>query len=103
MRLDVLREAEEDIVEAARSYEKVSPELAVRFLTEVGNGLALIERHPRRYAAPPAYRGKLDIRRYLLTPFKYMIVYQVLPDSLLAVCVVHCHRHPKHWAKRVRR
>jgi plasmid stabilization system protein ParE len=95
MRLDVLREAEEDIVEAARSYEKVSVQLAERFLAEVGDGLAPIERHPRPYSAPPNYRGKLDIRRYLLTPFNYMIVYQVLPDSLLAVCVVHCHRHPK--------
>jgi hypothetical protein len=103
MKLKVLREAEEDIVEAARSFEEVSPELAVRFLAEVGNGLALIERHPRRFGAPPNYRGKLDVRRYLITPFKYMIVYQVMSDALLAVCVVHCHRHPKHWTKRVSR
>lgn len=103
MKLRVLREAEEDIAEAARWYEKDSPDLAARFLSEVEEGLALIECHPKRFSAPPRYRGKIDIRRYLLTSFKYMIVYQVLPDSLLAICVVHCSRNPKHWKKRTRR
>jgi toxin ParE1/3/4 len=100
MTLKVLREAEEDITEAARWYEKVSTDLAVRFLSEVGDGLDQIEHHPERFSAAPNYRGKADIRRYLLPSFKYMIVYQVLPGALLAICVVHCKRHPKHWKKR---
>ena len=103
MTLRVLREAEEDISEAARWYEKVSPDLAARFLVEVGDGLALIERHPRRFGRPPTYRGKQEIRRYLLPSFKYMIVYQFLPEALLAICVVHCGRNPRHWKKRVQR
>jgi plasmid stabilization system protein ParE len=103
MRLKVLREAEDDIAEIARWYEKVNADLAMRFLSEVGDGLALIERHPKRFSAPPHYRGKQEIRRYVLKSFKYMIVYQILPDSLLAICVVHCSRHAKHWKKRARK
>jgi len=34
MTLRVLNEAEQDIVEAARWYQSISPELATRFLTE---------------------------------------------------------------------
>lgn len=53
MRLRILREAEEDIVEAVRWYESISVELAVRFLNEIGDGLASIERHPERYSIHP--------------------------------------------------
>jgi plasmid stabilization system protein ParE len=102
MKLKVLREAEDDIAGIARWYERMSVDLAVRFLSEIGDGLALIERHPRRFSAPPQYRGKLELRRYVLKSFKYMIVYQILPGSLLAICVVHCSRHSKYWKSRSR-
>ncbi len=100
MRLRILREAEEDIVEAARWYESISVELAVRFLNEIGDGLASIERHPERYSAPPNSEGRSNVRRYRLKSFKYMIVYEVLPDSLLAIGIVQSNRHPRHWKKR---
>ena|SRR5688572_20720716 len=102
MTLKVLTEAEQDIAEAAQWYQSISHDLAVRFLSEVGDGLALIERHPQRFSAPPNYRGKAEVRRYLLRTFRYMIIYQVRPKSLLVVCVVHTQRHSKHWRKRVR-
>jgi plasmid stabilization system protein ParE len=70
MMLKVLREAEEDIAGAARWYEKHSTDLAMRFVSEVGEGLAQIESHPQRFSAPPNYHGNADIRRYLLASFK---------------------------------
>ena len=41
MTLRILREAEADIAEAARWYEAASPDLALRFLSEVGDGMAM--------------------------------------------------------------
>ena len=64
--------------------------------------MAMIERDPQRFGPPPTYRGTAEVRRYLLKSFRYMIVYQVLGESLLAVYVVHSTRHPKDWRKRIR-
>ncbi len=42
-----------------------------------------------------------DVRRYLTRVFPYAILYTIEPDYILIIAVMHCHREPGYWKKRV--
>lgn len=42
-----------------------------------------------------------DIRRCLTRIFPYAILYTVEPDHILIVAIMHSHREPGYWRKRL--
>jgi hypothetical protein len=91
-------EAAEELFEAAEFYESRSEGLGGRFLDDVVQGLTLIAETPPRW---PVLSG--HIRRYLLRPFPYGLLYRELPQQVLVVAVMHLHREPGYWKSRLQR
>lgn len=83
------KEAEQDIEEAARWYERQRETLGRQFLDEVLRMLQSIAEQPTLY--PVVHR---DIRRALIRRFPFGIYYRIREGSLLVVAVMHGSRHP---------
>lgn len=89
-------EAERELQNAAEFYESRSEGLGVRFLDDVREGLASIGEAPDRW---PKLSG--EIRRYLIRPFPFSILYRELPKHVLVLAVMHLHREPGYWKSRL--
>jgi plasmid stabilization system protein ParE len=90
-----LSPAEWEMVQAARYYESKVPRLGSEFLSEVQRVVQGIAIHPE---AAPNVKG--EIRRRILTRFPYAILYQVDPDEIVILVVMHLRRHPDYWHSR---
>jgi toxin ParE1/3/4 len=89
--------AERELIEAARFYEGRAVGLGADFIREVEHTLAQIVADPQA--------GNLiarTIRRRLLRRFPFAILYQVTDDDLSVVALMHLHRRPGYWRRRVR-
>jgi hypothetical protein len=89
-------EAEEELLGAAEFYESRSPGLGGRFLDEVQRGLTAIRESPRRW---PTLEG--EIRRFLLRPFPYGLLFGELPERIVILAVMHLQREPGCWRSRL--
>lgn len=88
--------AENELVEAAEFYESRSAGLGHRLIDHVEQGVLAIAEAPRRW---PAFAG--EVRRYLLPPFPYGLLYSELSEQILVVAVMHLHRRPGYWKDRL--
>ena len=87
-----LSPAEWEMVQAARYYQSKVPVLGSEFLSEVQRVVKGIEAHPE---AAPKVKG--DIRRRILNRFPYAVLYQIDPDEIVILAVMHLRRHPDYW------
>ena len=90
-------EARLELAEAARWYNSQSRGLGSDLRREVKAAVA-------RIVANPEWFGILedDIRCCLVHRFPYGILYEIRPDCVLIVAVMHLHRAPGYWKSRVR-
>ena len=96
LRLEVRRKAAEDIAEAAVWYEQRSQGLGTEFIRAIAACFALIARNP--LAFPVVYR---EARMALPRRFPYKVIYRAETSAIIIVAVMHGHRHPKRWQKRI--
>lgn len=96
LRLEVRRKAAEDIAEAAVWYEQRSQGLGTEFIRAIDACLALIFRNP--LAFPEVHR---EARMALPRRFPYKVIYRAKSEAIIVVAVMHSHRHPKRWQKRI--
>lgn len=89
--------AEDELVEAARYYEKRSDGLGHRFLSEVRDHIDEIVKHPDRF---PVFRG--DVRRKSLDRFPYNLLYVIEENGIKIVAVMHQKRRPNYWIGRLK-
>ena len=89
-------EAFEETVESARFYEGRSEGLGSDFLAAVEETTRRIEQFPE---AGPIDRA--NIRKRLVSGFPFTILYQIQPDRIFVTAVMHQHRRPGYWRKRV--
>ncbi|MGD0900657.1 MAG: type II toxin-antitoxin system RelE/ParE family toxin [Thermoguttaceae bacterium] len=90
-------EAESEMIEAAAHYEAQQPDLGRRFLTSVQDALNRIQVNPLLYGVVDG-----DVRRCLTRTFPYGVLFQIKPDKYVIIAVMHLHRDPDYWKKRVR-
>nr|VFJ96960.1 MAG: Plasmid stabilization system protein ParE [Candidatus Kentron sp. H]VFJ97570.1 MAG: Plasmid stabilization system protein ParE [Candidatus Kentron sp. H]VFK03006.1 MAG: Plasmid stabilization system protein ParE [Candidatus Kentron sp. H] len=95
MRMHLRPEAEADIEEAARWYERQRDGLGDEFLDEASTTLAAISDNPSLY---PVVHG--NIRRALIHRFPFGMYYRVEEETIVVVAVMHGSRHPRRWQKR---
>jgi toxin ParE1/3/4 len=88
-------EASEETVESARFYEARSEGLGSDFLVAVDATTRRIEQFPE---AGPIDRA--NIRRRLISGFPFTILYEIQLDRIFAA-VMHQHRRPGYWRKRL--
>jgi plasmid stabilization system protein ParE len=88
-------EAEADIEEAYRWYERQLGGLGSDFLLCVEEGLEKIQKNPEMW--PVVHR---NVRRLLIRRFPYGIFYTVGPVFTTVLAVFHGHRDPGVWRSR---
>lgn len=97
MRLSYHPDAESELAEAARFYERKVPGLGKRFSQEVALAAGKILDTPERWRVV-----RSDIRRYLMRRFPYSILYRVAGQEVRILAVKHHSRHPDYWLGRVK-
>ena len=82
--------------EAARYYADCQAGLEQRFITAVEYAIQQIIATPKQFRVLED-----DIRRCLTRVFPYAVLYTIEPDYILIIAVMHCHREPGYWRRRV--
>ena len=89
-------EASEEKLESARFYETRVEGLGADFLDAVQQATDRILQSPK---AAPIERA--DIRRRLVGGFPFSILYHAGDDEIFVVALMHQHRRPGYWRKRL--
>jgi len=92
-----LAHVERDILDAEAWLSAQNPDLGRQFRAAIDAALARIEEGPARW--PKGMRGT---RRYIVTKFKYVVVYREKADEVVIVAVTHGRRSPGHWKDRLK-
>ena len=95
MKLQILKDAEEELDEAVDYYEKRAAELGTRFKHEARRVIQWIGEHPE----VPRLRPK-GYRRVNLKVFPYYIAYFIWSDTVWILAVAHGRKRPEYWIKR---
>jgi toxin ParE2 len=93
-----LAEAEAELDEAVEYYNAQVSGLGTEFAREVRDGLTRIAEFPRNWQ-----QLRHHIRRYRLRRFPYGLVYAEFESEIVVVAVMHLHRKPEYWRKRLTR
>lgn len=96
MRLSYHPEAEAELAEAARFYERKVPGLGARFRAEFDSAIASILEAPDRWRS-----ADQDIRRFLMRRFPYSILYRLEGEEVRILVLKHHRRHPNYWKGRL--
>ena len=91
-------EALDEYDQAAAYYATCQPGLEIRFLDAVEATIQRVCEAPERWR-----RFDGDVRRCLVHVFPYAVLYSIERDALVyVIAVMHCHREPEYWKKRIR-
>ncbi len=88
-------EAEADIEEAARWYEKQREGLGQDFLDELLFAIDTISENPHIF--PVVHR---HTHRAIIHRFPFGVYYRVEDDLIVIVAAMHGSRHPRRWKQR---
>ncbi|MGD9636361.1 MAG: type II toxin-antitoxin system RelE/ParE family toxin [Pirellulales bacterium] len=89
-------EAESDVLEARDYYERQRANLGDRFADALDEVVAHVAAQPELFAV--VFR---TVRRTKLRRFPYVVYYRILTDRVEIIAVLHGHRHPRTWRRRV--
>jgi hypothetical protein len=93
--------AQVEVVDAAEGCEFQSTGLGARFVDTFDRFLDTVGRQPRLYglvARPP--RGR-EVRSGLLTPFQWVVTYEVTPAGVTVLSVTHARQRTQPWRRRL--
>ena len=96
MRLIYHPDAETELIEAARYYERRVATLGIQFLDDADRAVAVILESPQRWRIISE-----DVRNYLMPRFPYAIYYRDLSDRIHILAFKHHSRHPAYWRYRI--
>ena len=96
MRLIYHPDAEAELIEAARFYERRVATLGGQFLDAADQAIRIILNAPDRWSIV-----EMNVRHYLMPRFPYAIYYRVLADHIRILAFKHHSRHPDYWRYRL--
>jgi toxin ParE1/3/4 len=91
-----LVEARLEMEEAAQFYDAQETGLGDQFLDAIQRAVEDVSANPRRW---PVIGH--NVRRRLVGRFPYGILYRVGRVEVVVLAVMHLHRHPHYWMKRI--
>jgi toxin ParE1/3/4 len=100
MRPRVLPEAEQEMLEAILWYEDRQEGLGEKFHEATRHAIEAVAQAPLRFPVYEAAKLRHELRRASVDRFPYYVVYEVRPDELLVVAVIHASRRPGYWTGR---
>jgi len=89
-------EAENDLISAARWYEKKLKGLGESYLLSVDSTIQAIMQNPELF--PIIING---IRRALIRKFPFSVFYLIDKERINIIAVFHTSRDPNNWEKRI--
>lgn len=98
MKTRFLEIADWELGETIRHYEGVRRGLGSEFHDEVNHALDRIEQMPFAWS-----RLAKDVRVCRTKRFPYGLIYQIRDNEAVIVAVMHLHRRPGYWRKRLSR
>lgn len=93
-------EASQELLAAARWYERQRPGLAERLFAEIDTALELVRQRPRSFPVVE-YVDEIVLRRALLRRFPYALIFAELADELRIFAIAHSRRSPGYWLRRL--
>jgi plasmid stabilization system protein ParE len=96
MRVIFHPQAHEEMIGQARYYEAKSEGLGSDFLNAVEETTDRIEQSPKAGSIDRA-----NIRKRLVSGFPFTVLYEMQADRIYIAAVMHQHRRPGYWKKRV--
>jgi plasmid stabilization system protein ParE len=91
----LLPPAEEEMIEAALSYDLAKAGLGDLFLDDIQHAIDTVREYPE-LGESVAY----GFRRILLRRFPFSVIYLVESEEIAVVAVAHQRRHPDYWKGR---
>jgi plasmid stabilization system protein ParE len=95
-RLVIQPQAEMDVADAVVWYEDQGAGLGNRLLDEIESVMERVAHSPFQF---PQIRNQ--VRRALLRRFPYSVYFRVSDETVDIIAVLHQHRDPKTWQKRI--
>jgi toxin ParE1/3/4 len=95
--LIVAPEAEAELARARDWYEEQRPGLGREFLLSVVEAFERIQQNPRTFAH--SYK---HVRQMLIKRFPYVVCYTFDESSINVLAVLHGHRDPNEWKRRLK-
>lgn len=102
MKIRILIEAEAEIQSARRYFNSHATALGSRFLDDLEETLQKIEANPYGFPKLETLPDSEPYQRAIFKVFRYAVIYEILPDELLVIAVVHTSRKPNYWAEAAR-
>jgi plasmid stabilization system protein ParE len=94
-------EAEEEIAHAIEHYEEEREGLGAEFWDELGAALQTLEAPGPECGPVVGLPRDLGVRRKLLARFPYAIVFVEGERFVRVISVMHGHRRPAYWTRRL--
>jgi plasmid stabilization system protein ParE len=87
-----------ELIEAADYCQKISSDLAYKFLSDFDTAIDELSIHPKLFRV-----RENNYRAILLNDFPYLIYYRLFANQLITVAVINAHRSKKFKKKRLKR
>jgi len=88
-------DAEEEMLAAARYYERQAENLGFKFLDDLDKTVEDIVDFPETWLVLED-----DYRRHEFTHFPFAVIYRIVSFEIRITAVMHMHRDPDYWKKR---
>jgi len=92
----LIREAEQELDDAAIYYNQQTPGLEQEFIADIEKCIKDIMSFPEAWS--PFFD---NIRRHGTKRFPFRICYAVTPTEIIGIAVEHTSREPKYWIDRL--
>ncbi|MFH0771725.1 MAG: type II toxin-antitoxin system RelE/ParE family toxin [Candidatus Omnitrophota bacterium] len=97
MKIQILRIAYQELLEAKEFYEIEQSGLGARFEKEIKHSLLRIKQYPSVWPAESK-----EIRRHFVHKFPYKVLYSVQKGGIIILAFAHLHRKPNYWVDRIK-
>jgi toxin ParE1/3/4 len=84
--------AEEDIIEAARWYDRQRDGLGDEFLDTLEDALIIVATRPRNFGQIPVAIENHEVRRFVMKAYPYSVFDDVRQDHVVLIAVAHHRR-----------
>lgn len=97
----IIPQAQREIAEAAKWYDREQLGLSEEFLLELETAVERIRQNPAGCPLWEHYHGAAEIRRSRLHRFPYVVIFVRSTDRIRVIAVSHTRRHPLYWLARL--
>jgi plasmid stabilization system protein ParE len=102
VRLHISVDAQDDVDHARRYLNSQTAGLGDRFLEELGQVTGRIVNQPWSFPVLETLEEDIPIRRAILTPFSYIIAFEIVDDEIMVMGIIHQRQSIESWINRRR-